>query len=211
MTDVPQCPLFADLSEEERQALLARAPEPQSFRKGEAIYTAHRFQRAVGLILKGRVTVTRSSAVLNRLGPGELFGAAALYWEGEYATRVTARTDCLIRFIPRPLLEEWMRQDFRIAENYIRFLSGRIRFLNRRIAAFTAGSADQRLLLFLRQQADGTGLVPVRSMTELARVLDMSRTSLYRSIEELEAAGRLRRRGKLLYYIHSEGEDSNDP
>ena len=91
MKDCPQCPLFAGLSEEERQALLARAPEPVSFQKGEAVYTARQFRRAVGLILKGRVTVTRSAAVLNRLGPGELFGVAALYGDGEYATRVTAR------------------------------------------------------------------------------------------------------------------------
>lgn len=212
MNSQPICPLFTGLSEEEQAALLDSAPAAVRFEKGEPIYTAHRFERAVGLILKGRATVTRASAVLNRLGPGDLFGAAALYSEEEeYATRVTARTGCLIRFFPQELLEEWMKADFRIAENYIRFLSDRIRFLNRRIAAFTAGSANRRLLLYLRQQADQTGAIPPRSLTELARILDMSRTSLYRSMEELEAAGCLRRRGKSLYYIHSEGDDRNDP
>ena len=212
MAKDPICPLFAGMSNKERETLLRQSPPPVEYQKGACIYDPAKFDRAVGLIEEGRVTVTRAAAVLNRLGPGDLFGVAALYsQEPEYATRVVARTPCRIRFFPQPLLEGWMRADFRVAENYIRFLSDRIRFLNRRIAAFTAGSVDQRLLTYLQQQADGSGLVPARSMTELARILDMSRTSLYRSLDELAAAGYLRREGKLLYYHHPEGEDRNDP
>lgn len=50
-----------------------------------------------------------------------------------------------------------MREDFRIAENYIRFLSGRIRFLNERIAGFTEDSAERRVAdyFFQHRREDG--------------------------------------------------------
>lgn len=202
MPHTVSCCLFDGLDLSEQAALLAAAPPPVDFEKGVLIYSTHSFHRAVGLVVSGRVTVIRAAAVLNRLGPGDLFGAAALYGdEEEYATEVVARTACEVQFFSQPLLEEWMKADFRIAENYIRFLSGRIRFLNRRIAAFTAGSANQRLLLYLQQHADENGQVSPRNMTELAHMLDMSRTSLYRSLDELAALGHLRREGKKLYFI----------
>ena len=77
-----------------------------------------------------------------------------------------------------------------IAVNYISFLSDRIRFLNRRIDAFSAGSAVQKLYEYLAEMTDGEKSVTLSfGMAELARRLKMGRSSLYRSLEVLQENG----------------------
>ena len=195
--------LFRGLSDEEQTALLREAPPPERFEKGAIIYSAHRFRRAVGVVQRGEVLILRDAAVLNRLDAGAVFGAAALYGEQEqYVTEIQAATACEIRFFDEALLRQWMQRDFRIAENYIGFLSDRIRFLNQRIASFTAGDTEQRVLTFLRQHTDESGLVTLpHSMSELSKMLDMGRTSLYRALDTLTANGQIRRDGKFIYIL----------
>ncbi len=193
--------LFRGLTVRERDCLLAQAPPPERFEKGSVIYSAAQFRRAVGVVLCGEVVVIRDTAVLNRLGVGAVFGAAALYGETtQYVTEVRAATATELLFFDEDLLKAWMQQDFRVAENYIGFLSDRIRFLNQRIAAFTAGNAEDRLLVYLRQHGDENGLVTLpHGMSELSRMLDIGRTSLYRSLDSLAADGKIRREGKSIY------------
>jgi CRP-like cAMP-binding protein len=188
---------------------LSEAGAPERFRRGDVIYSTTQFRRAVGVVTSGTVRVFRHGAVLNRLECGGVFGVAALYGEEEeYVTEVRAASACEVQFFSQELLDRWMREDFRLAENYIRFLSDRIRFLNRRIAAFTGGAADERLLAFLRGRADKDGVVTLSmSMTELSRALDIGRSSLYRSLELLEQDGTIRRQGKQIY-LHEKRSDS---
>ncbi len=197
--------LFRGLSEARQTALLAEAPPPERFEKGAVIYSASQFRRAVGVVECGEVLILRDAAVLNRLGIGAVFGAAALYGEEtQYVTEIRAACACKIRFFDEALLRRWMEQDFRIAENYIGFLSDRIRFLNRRIASFTAGDAEHRVLTYLQQHADQNGLVTLpHSMSELSKMLDMGRTSLYRALDTLVTEGRVRWEDKLIYISHS--------
>ena len=193
--------LFEGLNDAERQALQAQLSPPEVFEKGALIYSAEQFRRAIGVVLRGTLQVTRGDALLNVLSVGDMFGAAALYGvEDAYVTEVHALSACTVQFVPQEILDRWMQEDFRITKNYLRFLSGRIRFLNKRIAAFTAGAAEQRLLLWLHQHADENSLVSLpRSMADLARTLDMGRSSLYRSFEQLEKEGQIRREGKMIF------------
>ena len=93
----------------------------------------------------------------------------------------------------------------RIAENYVRFLSDRIRFLNRRLATLTAGQTDGKLWRFLLayKGEDGTVHLP-GGMTELAERLNMGRSSLYRSLDALTEAGRIERDGKTIRIIQED-------
>lgn len=193
--------LFCGLSSAEQQRLLEEAPPPEHFARGETLYSACHFRRAMGVVLEGTLRVTHTGTVLNRLERGDVFGVAALYDRTEtYVTEVSAATACTVQFFSQELLSRWMQADFRVTENYIRFLSDRIRFLNHRIAAFTGGDAEQRLLGWLRQHAAPNGTVALTvSMTELSRTLDIGRTSLYRSFDLLERSGAVRRCGKTIY------------
>ena len=62
----------------ERAAVLRAAADPrcsrESFTRGAQIYSPRRFRRSLGVILAGRVRVTKGELVVSTLGPGELFG-----------------------------------------------------------------------------------------------------------------------------------------
>ena len=173
------------------------------FAKGETIYSRDRFRRALGVVLEGSVRVYRAGedgrrVLMNRLEAGGVFGAAALYGEcTEYVTEIEAAVRAQVGFLAQEQVTALMRRDFRAAENYIRFLSDRIRFLNRKIANFTNGPNGNRLYRYLleHRQPDGLVNIPV-SMVELAQSLNIGRSSLYRSLDALESEGWIHREGK---------------
>ena len=80
--------------------------------------------------------------------------------------------------------------------NYIAYLSDRIRFLNKKLDAFTTKSTEERLYEFLLSQANSDGNINLSfGMAELARRLNVGRTSIYRDISSLESKGLLSRDG----------------
>ena len=79
-----------------------------------------------------------------------------------------------------------------MALSYITFLSGRIQFLNRKIDSFTIGSAEAAVWRWLTSHGDGEGSVTVEGgFARLARELSIGRATLYRSLAQLEADGRI--------------------
>ena len=177
----------------------------ERFSRGETICDPATAERALGIVLEGRaeaVAPTRERAVLAAFGPGDTFGAAALFGGEGYVSRIRAVTGCTVLLLPETLLRQWFARCPRMAVNYIAFLSGRVRFLNGKIAIFTQDSAQHRLYRWLRANCDETGCLPEKlSMTKLAATLSMGRTSLYRAMEELESAGLIVRDGKRIEVI----------
>lgn len=195
--------LFQGMEPEEIEALCGPLPEPEFFAKGSRVYAPRCFRQAMGILLSGELQVVQPGGhggrvVMNRLFPGQVCGVAALFGEcAEYVTEVLAAADSRVLFIFQESLMQLMRADFRVAENYIGFLSGRIRFLNRRIAALTDGQSDDRLRRYLVEHVDAAGWVELpASMKELSQMLHMSRSSLYRSLDRLLEQGVVRREGK---------------
>ena len=177
----------------------------ERFSRGETICDPATAERALGIVLEGRaeaVAPTRERAVLAAFGPGDTFGAAALFGGEGYVSRIRAVTGCTVLLLPEALLRQWFARCPRMAVNYIAFLSGRVRFLNGKIAIFTQDSAQHRLYRWLRANCDETGCLPEKlSMTKLAATLSMGRTSLYRAMEALESAGLIVRDGKRIEVI----------
>lgn len=177
----------------------------ERFSRGETICDPATAERALGIVLEGRaeaVAPTRERAVLAAFGPGDTFGAAALFGGEGYVSRIRAVTGCTVLLLPEALLRQWFARCPRMAVNYIAFLSGRVRFLNGKIAIFTQDSAQHRLYRWLRANCDETGCLPEKlSMTKLAATLSMGRTSLYRAMEELEEAKLIVRDGKRIEVI----------
>lgn len=177
----------------------------ERFSRGETICDPATAERALGIVLEGRaeaVAPTRERAVLAAFGPGDTFGAAALFGGEGYVSRIRAVTGCTVLLLPEALLRQWFARCPRMAVNYIAFLSDRVRFLNGKIAIFTQDSAQHRLYRWLRANCDETGCLPEKlSMTKLAATLSMGRTSLYRAMEELAEAGLIVRDGKRIEVI----------
>lgn len=180
--------------------------EETSFAKGEVIYDSEHAKRALALVLEGRVRVLHGRVVMNELHAGDVFGAAALFGEEDpFPTTVAARTDCRVLFIPQTTVSAWMAAVPRVGENYIRFLSDRIRFLNRRLATLTAGHTDGKLWRYLLAHRGEDGFVHLSGgLAELAKALNMGRSSLYRGLDALTADGKIVRRGKEIMVIIKE-------
>ncbi len=204
--------LFRGLSEEERQITESYVSPPILYKKGDVIYGTHHFQKALGIVLQGSVTVrppqeNGQPLILNRLNTGDVFGVAALFDEtaSDYVTVLTAATPVYIRYISQENMLALFARFPLVAQNYIVFLSGRIRFLNRKFAAVTGGNAVGRLYEYClsHQSPDGTLIFPA-SMTELAQVLNMGRSSLYRALDTLLNEGIVTKRGKK-YILMKEG------
>ena len=165
-------------------------PGAVSYEKGCSIYREDSFRRSLGVLLLGRAEACCPSSedvTLTTFSAGDVFGAAALFSEADYVSVIRAVTDCRVVFFPEELLLRWFSGSPRMAENYIRFLTGRIRFLNRKIAVFTNSSVEGRLYRHLWNVCDDSGRVPGPvNMTKLAAQLSMGRTSLYRALSALE-------------------------
>ena len=175
----------------------------EHFLKGEVIYDETHFRHCLGIILSGEVRVDKLTPDGKRMKmsvllPGECFGAAAMFQNRDrYATILTAEKSTEVLFLPEELILWAMHRDFTITENYIRYLSNRIWFLNEKISSLTAGSADQRLAMFLVEHSDADGRLST-SMTDLSRQLNIGRASLYRALDSLEEKGLIQRGTKTL-------------
>lgn len=183
----------------------------EEYSKNDIVFSKTSFTRSLGIVLGGKLRVTKENAdkrpiVMSTLQSGSLFGAAALFnSQGEYVTQITAIEHSRILFLPQRLIKRMIEREPEIAENYIRYLSERILFLNRKIYFLTAGTAEQRLASFLLDNlSEGEYSEMPMPMHRLADALNMSRASLYRAFDLLIESGAVSKHGKLVCISNAE-------
>lgn len=192
--------LFRDVGPEPMERLLSGA-EHLTVPRGHTVYTPHRFRRCLGVLLQGRIRVSKDALVVSTLATGDVFGAAALFTDSEgYATTLTALTDCTLVLLPQENVARLLRESPEFAENYVRYLSGRIQFLSSRLDAVSAGSAERKLGQYLLSAAGETDCVSM-SATQLSARIGVGRATLYRAFEALERDGAIRREGKHIHIL----------
>lgn len=186
-----------------RKVAAATDCEMRSFAKGETVYSEKSFSRSLGVVLDGSLRVTKDNAdghamIMSTLVSGSLFGAAALFNDEEqYVTNISALEESRIVFFSQRLVERMIRREPHIAENYIKYLSERILFLNKKMYLLTAGTAEQRLAGFLLDNLPccQAAELPL-PMNKLASALNISRASLYRAMDALCEGGAVVKTGK---------------
>ncbi len=192
-----QHPLFRSLDRSITETLLS---DPlcrlRRYQNGETVFSDDTFDKALGMIVTGTVSVYRigggNPVLLNLLSAGDLFGAAALFsGESRYVTRIVAKGSASIFFLPAERCEEWIRTYPDFAISYVRFLSDRIRFLNRRIASLAAPGVEQKLAAFLLGDRETVDL----RMVQIASALGVGRASLYRALDSFCERGWISREG----------------
>lgn len=193
-----RCPLFRSGG----QAVMDRALEQpgcwvEDFPAGAEIYRPDRFHRSLGVVLSGRVRVTKDALPVSELEAGELFGAAALYTTAvDYATTLTVQVPCRCLFLEEALLDQLLEQNPQLRHNYLAYLTGRIHFLSSRLQFLAAGDTHGRLVRYLlANEREGAVACPA---ADLARRLGISRASLYRAFQDLERAGLIVRTGRTI-------------
>lgn len=159
----------------------------------QVIQNARKPIDGIAVLNKGEAAVLSDSSdkavPLRSIGQGGVFGAASLYsGECRYETVVRALSDCEVLLLPTDAVKDLLSAHYILAENYIRFLSDRICFLNRKLTAFTADSAEAKLAVYLSELDDGKGAtftLPI-SLSDLADTLGIGRASLYRALAKFE-------------------------
>lgn len=179
------------------EEFLGGLAEAETFPKGAVVCSPEKSGKGLGIIIEGRLEIEAgcNTVSIRQMEPPEVFGAASIFGGNGFVSTIRAATNVKIIFISEEQLTALMRRDFVVAQNYIGFLSEKVRFLNHRIENFTAGCSSEALWDYLVRCANcGEELPPPPNMTQLAKMLNMGRTSLYRAVEELEKSGRLSRR-----------------
>lgn len=199
------CALFKNMTERTERVLLS-LPE-SDFSSGDTVDGGDFIPR-LGIVTKGKVHImgrgSGKKVLLNRIEKGGVFGAASAFYEArESVSTVLAATACKVLFVPRDILSELLENDSFVASEYIKLLSEKIYFLNKRILSFTAKSADAALASFLAERAKEGDTLKL-PMTKLAAALDIGRTTLYRALDSLVACGAICCDGKEITVLNKE-------
>ncbi len=185
------CFLFKN---ESLQAMTELISDPRaavlSFAKGEIIFGSREHLSQLGFLLSGKATALCSDngkSSIKIFKSGELFGAAGVFSDTADTSfcKTLALSSCRVLFISRQMVEEILFKNPDRAIEYIRFLSDRVEFLNRRIKTFTSKEALCRVAKYLLQNAASDGVCRNLNFSALAKSLDISRASLYRARGEL--------------------------
>lgn len=196
------CPLFRGVEEDLLRRLTEEAGQSR-FEPGQVVYSPQCFRRCLGVVLSGQLQVTKGTLAVSVLGPGELFGAAALYSDAaEFATTITAKRPSRCLMLEQQLVGRLLADQGRIRENYLRYLTGRILFLSGRLQTLSQPGVEGKLARYLLAAGAGELTCPA---TELCQRLGVSRASLYRAFSALEENGLIRRKGKTITIIDPAG------
>lgn len=192
--------LFEGLTSKEKESICS-LPECRTthYYPGESIYSKDKFERAIGIVLKGDAVVYTSSGDVpfHHIGRNECFGIAMLFCkENIYVSKIVASGECTVLFIPEQVILESIRKNQRFMENYFCLVSERIRYLNTLVDIYSSPNITARLAKYLLTHEKDLKLPVSSSLTELSNILSIGRASLYRSLEELESAGAIEKTGK---------------
>ena len=181
--------------------LLQEGVRVEHFEKDQIIFDRHDTERALGIILYGTCVVTKESEngkmPMSVLKQTDLFGAAALFHEEEaYVARVMASESTWVLLISEGVLRGMMQKDFRVTENYLRYLTARIRFLSARLDGFLPQSVEERVFNHIKSRAENGLYESEWSVSALAETLRIGRTTLYRAMDKLVSEGKIERHGR---------------
>ena len=201
------CFLLKGLSRPEREAALSvLRPETLSFAEGERVVEVGEAGGKLYFLLSGRVSVYRTGGekpvLMNRLRSGDCFGAASLFCDQPTPTEIVAETDLRLVSLSEDDLSRLFSLFPAAALNYIRFISRKLVFLNRRVRDFSAATSDEKTACLLLNEADEDGFVTIRNAAALIRTTNLSRASFYRSLASLISRGIIEKIGNEIKIIN---------
>lgn len=162
---------------------------PFSLLKGEMLQEVQE-RETMGFLLSGKLEVSNLHGVLYyTICPGEFIGMEDLFSEilpvVEYC--VKAKTNSVLTFVKKQHLRELLRENERVRENYLTMLADQVHHSVNRLQQFTAPTPGVALGMYLLQHEKQSLVRLTDGFAGLARRLNISRATLYRSLAELES------------------------
>ena len=154
----------------------------------------------LGIILRGSADVKRLSEDgmmhMSTLQKNDLYGAASLFGgDIGYVTDIRCNERVRVLLIGDETMLSLLSENKTVLKNYLKYLNNRIRFLNKRLDAFSKNTVTAKIQTFLMSEAKD-GVCCIGNYTKLSEMLCLSRATLYRALDALEASGKIKREGK---------------
>ena len=193
--------LFRGVQEDRIRLWLIRANVAvETYEAGEYLFRKSDTTDRIGILLRGSAEVNRESSDgsmhMSTLKRNDLFGAASICGKDEqFVTDIRCKERTRVLIIPEEEMLNLLSENRTVLRNYLSYLNGRIRFLNKRLDAFSKNSVSARVMTFFAAEANER-IYTVKSFTKLSESLCVSRATLYRALETLEEEHKIRRNGK---------------
>ena len=193
--------LFRDVKEEPiRNWLRNSNVQVESFNNGDYLFQKTDKIGRIGIMLRGSADVKRVSEDglmhMSTLNRNDLFGAASICGgECSFVTDIQCNEPSRVLIIPEEEMLNLLSENRTVLKNYLSYLNGRIRFLNKRLDAFSKNTVTAKIMTFFVSEAV-ENIYRVKSFTNLSESLCISRATLYRALDTLEEEHKIRRNGK---------------
>ena len=172
-----------------------------SIKKGYSLFKEGDVCDSIGIVVSGEIDIVSYSIegkeiVYNTVTPGNLFGANLVFSsEKEYKGNVVAKEKSTVAIIKKADLINILQtnQDFLL--EYLNKQSDFSKSLNSKIKVLSYESSEDRLLVYLGMNDNQ---ITIKSVTDLASILCMTRESLSRCLSRLEKKHLIKRKGNVI-------------
>lgn len=203
-----QSPLFDGCNTEHYTSFL-QSLDSYVLPRGETLSASVLQRSSLVVLLSGEVEyrTVNGTLFITRKAP-YVFNLPTLFHKKQipsyFPTLQARKTIAVLVFLPASKLLPLLRADSTLALNLLRLQSESIYHLTDISCRFSASSPSARLAILLLQQSASNQIDVSFGIANLARTLDVSRATLYRSLSELESLGLIERFGKSIQIVDRE-------
>jgi CRP/FNR family cyclic AMP-dependent transcriptional regulator len=184
-------PIFADL-EPEAFDQLCRYAKHTTLKRGTALFAKGDPGLSLYAVISGSVKMSISSAdgrsaILNIIGPGEIFGEIALLDGGVRSSDAIANTNCELFVIDRREFIPFVRSQPALAMKFIELLCGRLRWTSDQVEQIILQNLPGRLASALIRLSEKHKLEPAGrtiaiTQQEISEMVGMTRESINKQL-----------------------------
>ena len=184
-------PIFADL-ESEAFDQLCRYAKHTTLKRGAALFAKGDPGLSLYAVISGSVKMSISSAdgrsaILNIIGPGEIFGEIALLDGGVRSSDAIANTNCELFVIDRREFIPFVRSQPALAMKFIELLCGRLRRTSDQVEQIILQNLPGRLASALIRLSEKHKLEPggrtiAITQQEISEMVGMTRESINKQL-----------------------------
>ena len=180
----------------------------REYRKGDNIPESPDGIGCVGVIIRGCAQVSpREQGAVSVLTQGAEFGICNIFVAEEMPTVLTAKTACLVAYIPKERFADRLSSDSVLMYRYVRLCNEKMIYLADKLRLMSIPGCEARLAYWLSKTSAGRSRIKINlRKDELARWLGMSRASLFRAITGLERKGVIKSFGDIITILKSTDE-----
>ncbi len=164
----------------------------EDFRRGDPVSENRNGTDCVGVLISGSLGVeANEGSSVSVMKRGGEFGICNVFVRESMPTKIWARVQSKVLFIPKEEFARLLAEDAGLMYRYVRLCNEKMIYLARRLRLISISDCTERLLYYLSTAAENGAVLLRIPKDELARQLGISRSSLFRALSSLEAAGKI--------------------